>query len=116
MSDPFLDHETVLLDIARERDRQIHAEGWTADHDDSHEGGQIARAAACYAIGDTHVQRGWGDEWHSGGSSSARIKLWPWDPEWWKPKKRRHDLVRAAALLVAEIERLDRIAASKAER
>ena len=33
---------------------------------------------------------------------------WPWEPRWWKPKNPRRDLVRAAALLIAEIERLDR--------
>lgn len=108
-------HEYIVLEVARERERQMAVEGWTPDHDDSHEGGQMARAAACYAIGDTHVSRGWGDEWHSGGSSSARIKIWPWEARWWKPKKRRHDLVRAAALLVAEIERLDRDATRHAE-
>lgn len=36
---------------------------------------------------------------------------WPFPPRSWKPKDRRRDLVRAAALLVAEIERLDREAA-----
>lgn len=35
---------------------------------------------------------------------------WPrsWSRAWWKPKNPRRDLVRAAALLIAEIERLDR--------
>lgn len=103
---------SAIEDIAAERQRQISAEGWTPEHDDSHEGGQLARAAACYAIGDTHASRGWGDEWHSGGSSSARIKLWPWDREWWKPSSRRRDLVKAAALIVAEIDRLDRAKAA----
>jgi hypothetical protein len=31
-----------------------------------------------------------------------------WDRDSWKPKDRRRNLVRAAALLIAEIERLDR--------
>jgi hypothetical protein len=38
--------------------------------------------------------------------------LWPWHDDWWKPKDRRRDLIRAAALIVAEIERLDRAAKS----
>lgn len=33
---------------------------------------------------------------------------WPWGAEWWKPKEPRRDLVRAGALIIAEIERLDR--------
>jgi hypothetical protein len=36
--------------------------------------------------------------------------FWPWPPEWWKPCDRRANLVRAAALLIAEIERIDRAA------
>lgn len=44
---------------------------------------------------------------HGSGVALWRV-LWPWDREWWKPKDRRRNLVRAAALLIAEIERLDR--------
>lgn len=33
---------------------------------------------------------------------------WPWPSKWWKPKSQRRDLVRAGALILAEIERLDR--------
>jgi hypothetical protein len=42
---------------------------------------------------------------------SAFLEIWPWDRKWWKPKDRRRDLVRAGALILAEIERLDRAAA-----
>ena len=44
------------------------------------------------------------------GSSLIVIqRMWPgWAWSWWKPKNRRHDLIRAAALIVAEIERIDR--------
>jgi hypothetical protein len=35
--------------IAAERKRQISAEGWTSEHDDAHEDGAMAMAAACYA-------------------------------------------------------------------
>ena len=40
---------------------------------------------------------------------------WPhtWDASWWKPKDRRRDLVRAGALIIAEIERLDRLDAAR---
>ena len=30
---------------------------------------------------------------------------WPWALNWWKPKDRRRDLIRAGALIVAELER-----------
>jgi len=34
--------------------------------------------------------------------------MWPWDSRGGSPKTRRHDLIRAGALIVAEIERIDR--------
>ncbi|MCM0757438.1 hypothetical protein M7775_02505, partial [Sporomusa sphaeroides DSM 2875] len=36
--------------IAAERQRQISQEGWTPEHDDQHANGELALAAACYAI------------------------------------------------------------------
>jgi hypothetical protein len=36
--------------------------------------------------------------------------LWPWDDEWFKLTDPRRDLIKAAALIIAEIERLDRAA------
>lgn len=86
-----------LRDIANERRRQIEVEGWTPAHDDAHSTGELARAAACYA-----------DPIYE-GRDRAPAK-WPWADEWWKPKNRRQDLVRAGALINAEIDRLDRAA------
>lgn len=43
----------------------------------------------------------------------ADIEVWPWDESWWKPTNRRRDLVKAGALILAEIERLDRAEAPK---
>lgn len=104
-------------DVLAERERQKSVEGWTPEHDDEHDSGELARAAACYA--------------HAGGLSPVARKylenapdftgehmviarrLWPWDRSWWKPKDCRRDLVRAGALIVAEIERLDRLSARK---
>jgi hypothetical protein len=84
----------AVEDIALERKRQVTVEGWTPEHDDEHAGGELASAAAAYAL---HSRSGAGPHgW------------WPWSGEWWKPKGRRRDLVRAGALIVAEIERLDR--------
>jgi hypothetical protein len=34
--------------------------------------------------------------------------FWPFERSAWKPKSPRSDMVKAAALIVAEIERLDR--------
>jgi hypothetical protein len=93
---------SVIRDISNERLRQIQAEGWTPEHDDEHTRGQLAMAAAYYAI--SHLAR-------KDGRCPYAALLWPWSMDWLKRKSRRHDLVRAGALIVAEIERLDRQAA-----
>ena len=81
----------ILHEVRRERIRQVDEEGFDAAHDDKHTRRQIAQAAAAYAV------------W-------PVIAPWPWDDVWDRrdthPYRKR--LVIAAALLVAEIERLDR--------
>lgn len=89
-------------DVLAERARQISAEGWTPEHDDAHGAGEMARAAATYAQAAAEQASGWD------GPFVRCPTSWPWSPEWWKPKDCRRNLVRAAALLLAEIERLDR--------
>ena len=91
----------VLAEIRWERERQRVDEGWTHEHDDQHSCGELAQAAACYA----HPA-----PWGVCPQAGAPPKLWPWSIAWWKPKDRRRNLVRAAALIVAEIERMDRAA------
>ncbi len=92
----------VIADIAAERRRQIEAEGWTPEHDDTHNRGELADAAACYVLGPWWFKR-------------LGERLWPWPLKWWKPKDRRRDLIRAAALIMAEIERMDRRATPPAK-
>lgn len=94
---------TVIEEIAAERRRQIEVKGFTPEHDDKHHrNGELAEAGASYAL-------------HAALTDLQRIKkgnklpkFWPWQDWWWKPKGRRRDLIRAGALIVAEIERLDR--------
>ena len=96
---------SVIEEIAAERRRQIEAEGWTPEHDDTHRFGEMARAAAFYAL-----HAGWSQHPRATGWPTFPPGSWPFEDEWWKPKDPRRDLVRAAALIVAEIERLDRAA------
>ena len=99
--------EGVIEEIAAERKRQIEQEGWTTTHDDEHEEGVLARAGACYALLSTQIGR---EAIYTHGKWQDILDLyWPWSREWWKPKDRRRDLIRAAALIVAEIERMDRL-------
>ncbi len=90
---------TILHDIALERAEQIDM-GYTQEHDDEETMCQLAIAAACYATSSPYL-----------GSETIQ---YPWEPESWKPGTYRDNLIKAAALIVAEIERLDRIAAKKA--
>ena len=96
---------SVIGEVAAERRRQVDEEGWTPEHDDVHIDCSLASAAATYALP------------YAGAITRADRNLpimWPWDASSWKPHGRRRDLVRAAALIVAEIERLDRAARAKA--
>jgi len=82
-------------DVFKERARQQGSLGWTPNHDDEHAAGELADAAACYALS------------ASGTPLEIYRDFWPFEGGF-KPKGARNDLVRAAALLIAEIERLDR--------
>ena len=86
--------ESIVGEIRDERYRQISEEGWSPAHDDEHNCNELADAAACYALGQP---------------SQIIEQLWPWAQEWWKPTDKRRNLVKAGALIVAEIERLDRV-------
>lgn len=96
-------------DVLAERRRQIEAEGWTPEHDDEHGLGELARAAACYAL---HAASQASE--HPGISlslESSALGVWPWDQSWHKPGDQRRNLVKAGALILAELERLDRASA-----
>lgn len=90
-------------DVLAERQRQISAEGCTPQRDDEHTGEELARAAACYALpqGDYEIPE--------------PPEFWPWPAAWWKPSERRRELVKSGALILAEIERLDRAAQRKGD-
>lgn len=85
-------------DVLAERIRQREEEGWDDAHDDEHTAGNLALAGACYAANVAGFVI----------YDVAGSPLWPWELRWWKPKGARRDLVRAAALILAEIEKLDR--------
>lgn len=102
----------ALNDVIAERQRQITTEGWTPEHDDQHSDNELAGAAACYAMNMHDFYIHYTDELN--WSEAPKPDDWPWSEEWWKPTNPRRDLVKAAALILAEIERLDRAAIAKA--
>lgn len=95
---------TAAMYLLEERVRQRRDEGWTPEHDDEHTDGELATAAYCYAVhaSFTDVDR----EVLSGEGFTP--PSWPWEPASWKPSDRKRELVKAGALILAEIERLER--------
>lgn len=89
----------AVQSVIAERQRHQSVEGWTPEHDDEHCNGELAMAAVCYINETGTVNRNGGKPWG-----------WPWDASWWKPNARRRNLVKAGALILAEIERIDRAA------
>jgi hypothetical protein len=89
--------------IADERQRQLNVEGWTPEHDDEHDCDQLAIAAALYALPETE---------RANRKGIASPSGWPWEDEYWKPTPddRIKELVKAGALVAAEIDRLLRLA------
>jgi hypothetical protein len=81
--------------VIAERIRQIESEGWSHEHDDHHDRGELAKAGSHYAF--------------YAGEDVEMPSTWPWDRSWWKPQNFRRDLVRAGALILAEGEKFDRL-------
>lgn len=86
--------------IWRERKRQVSAEGWSREHDAQHMHGEMVDAARAYLIAPRFADR--------------PPTYWPWDRQYWKPcpDDRMRELVKAGALIAAEIDRLLRLSGS----
>lgn len=98
--------------VIAERFRQIEVEGWDQRHDDDHSQGVLAQAGASYALGESVTPC----ECPQSGEMvyvTGRL-VWPWGIDWWKPAGFRRDLVKAAALILAEGEKFDRSRGRKA--
>ena len=115
--------------IALERQRQTKIEGWTPEHDDKHGCGELCSAAVCYTVagdclanakslmGESHVET---PEILTEEIMEQKFGIgvaWPWDEEWLKisPDPIRN-LVKAGALIAAEIDRLQRAASVQNEK
>lgn len=96
-------HSPGVIAVARERLRQISAEGYDAAHDDGHPG-EMAVAGAHYGFSAGHAITNAYEE-HERAHVPAG---WPWGGAAWKPKTPERDIERGAALLVAEYDALHR--------
>jgi hypothetical protein len=106
MPRPTMDPPSVT-DVLLERKRQIEELGHTAGKDDQYRSAELVRGAICYCL---NVVAYWG----FGSPFIAEFstwmgRLWPWGHFYIKPRSPRRDLVKACALLLAEIDRLDRM-------
>ncbi|WP_429036494.1 hypothetical protein [Aeromonas media] len=90
----------AIIDVLAERHRQVNQEGWNAETDDNYQDRELAAAAINYAAphSDTPVSK----------KEIPFLAFWPFAKKWWKPSSYRRNLVKAIALLIAELERLDR--------
>jgi len=96
--------------IADERTRQIEKEGWDSFHDESHTDMCLSTAAASYALdvaASKHSEAS--DDWKRIFKDYS-TSLWPFDFEWFKPTPEDpvRQLVKAGALIAAEIDRINR--------
>lgn len=86
------------LAIVRERLRQVTVEGYQPEHDEQYTGRELAWAAFCY------IDRALSDN----SSNPVPPQAWPWDARYWKPDGPVRMLVKAGALIAAELDRLMR--------
>jgi len=88
---------SALIEIAAERQRQMSEEGFSRARDDEYTDGQLAQAASSYAL-------------MAAGRPGTARQTWPvsWGEAWLKSSEPRRDLIKAGALIAAEIERRDR--------
>lgn len=92
----------VAGDVFKERLRQVADEGLALERDDTYVGRELVGAAICYAL-------------QASSLPLHRVVFsWPLAPGTFKPTSPRTCLVKAAALILAEIERLDRAEAADA--
>ena len=91
--------------ILAERLRQMQQEGWTPEHDDTHTQCELLGAARAYSL----------IAFSQGIHGTIRMDDPPvscpdeWDIKWWKPSPDPiRNLVKAGALIAAEIDRLQR--------
>lgn len=109
-------YSRAMVAVLTEKKRIVDVEGYTPAHDDKLEHRELARAGMAYA--QHYVERQWLYTGLDGKGACAEPEQYGldeapsvWPDEWadgWKPKNPRRDLLRAAALLLCEIERIDR--------
>lgn len=99
----------VAAELAAERNRQIVVEGHDYKHDDHYFDGALARAASVHALYATVPDLDRDHAAKFGPKLFCANVIWPWSQEHFKLTDPRRELVKAGALIIAEIERIDRV-------
>lgn len=92
------DMEFILHEVYKERVRQVFDEGYSVYADDCHTHMELARGGAAYAVA-KHID--------NLGRHPAQLG-WPFPEFSFKPTDHRRNLIKAMAMLCAEVERIDR--------
>lgn len=89
----------ALAAVAHERRRQVAEKGYSTEQDNGYLRDELVIAGIALALS-------------SIGSVTAAESFWPhgWRERDWFDRDRRAELVKAGAMIVAEIERIDRLA------
>lgn len=116
----------ILHEIHLERARQVDKKGYSVEQDMRFEWNELARGAAAYCLAQaarnykgtprSHVHLTLGEDESGKTRVTVRIpmdvlahELWPFDvDDTFKPHSHRRNLIKAAAMIVAELEAIDR--------
>lgn len=106
LSDLHAFQDSVVGSVVAERERQKLS--WSIPHDDALDNQELVKAAACWACSDELLRH------DSLSPDFTFVRLWPFPDNasikrCKEQKTRREELVIAGSLIVAEIERLDRV-------
>lgn len=105
-----------ILDLIETRRARHRERGYSDSHDDSHENGELGKAALNYLAVTLMVQSFGHDEppedtgpfYGLAGESKCPSFAWPFEPDHWHPADVREMLIETIGFLVAEVERIDR--------
>ena len=98
-----------VVEISKERKRQVEKEGWDSEHDDTHTDMSLSLAGASYildvAYNHADIHQSWRKKY-----KEYSVDIFPFDEKWFKatPDNPIRQLVKSGALICAEIDRIYR--------
>lgn len=90
--------------VIAERKRQIEQIGYTSEHDDQYDPGELSGAGAAYILHAACEMHPIGDSFDAGDVPPG----WCWPEDRFNPKTPARNLIMGVALAIAELERMER--------